>query len=170
MLSAKLNSATTRPAGPVNFTEAHLRTTPPPGWEIEATGHPTGLIASWRNPNDSSQLITLQYQTLPSTPRIDPAMKPAAMEKLASGQTPSFQSDDVKAIGPARSITDRRFPRKTQSDYEVAGVKLRITFRQVRAGDGVVSITSVSKPETAASVEAIADKIAVDTRSTSGGI
>jgi len=169
MLSVKLNRprvpATTRP---VAFAQAHLRVAPPAGWTAEATGNATGTIVSWHDPDDMANLITLTYRTIPASAKNDSATKTLAVQQLALGEKPQFQMPGAKIVGQTRTLTDARFLHKTQTDYDVEGVKLRVTFRQVRAGDGVASITNIALRAQADTIDALADKVATETKYADG--
>jgi hypothetical protein len=152
---------------PVLFRQARLRITPPSGWDAEPTDKPSGIIVVWRDPADSTNIITLSYRLLPASARnADASLRTMAINELARGEKPDFQAAGAKAIGATTNVNDKRFLRKTKSDYDVKGSTITVGFRQVRAGDGVVSITSISLQDKSAAVDEIADKVATDVRST----
>jgi hypothetical protein len=152
---------------PVLFRQARLRITPPSGWDAEPTDKPSGIIVVWRDPADSTNIITLSYRLLPASARnADASLRTMAINELARGEKPDFQAAGAKAIGATTNVNDKRFLRKTKTDYDVKGSRITVGFRQVRAGDGVVSITSISLQDKSAAVDEIADKVATDVRST----
>ena len=87
--------------------------------------------------------------------------------QLASGEKPYFQAEGAQPVGPAQPMTDKHFIHKTRTDYKTKdGQQFRVSFRQLRAGDGVVSVTNVALQDKADSVEALADKVATEVRAT----
>jgi hypothetical protein len=158
----KVVAATTKP---VTYPEARLRVSPPAGWRAESTGNSSGLIVTWRDPNDETNLIMLTYRPIPDDAKKDPKLRALAVEQTAAGEHPSFNIEGGEA-GPTQTITDRRFLHKTRTDYNVKGTNVRVSFRQVHAGDGVASVTSVSLTQSADDVDALADKVASEVRAT----
>ncbi|HEY7087035.1 MAG TPA: hypothetical protein VH518_03035 [Tepidisphaeraceae bacterium] len=153
---------------PVAFPEAHLRAAPPTGWKQESSGAASGLIVAWRDPEDATNLITLTYRPVPAEAKKDPKLRDMAIDQLAAGEKPQFQVAGAQVVGKTEMISDKRFMRKTRTTYKVKDTQFRVSFRQVRAGDGVVSITSVALVDKADAVEELADKVATEVRSTGG--
>ena len=69
-------------------------------------------------------------------------------------------------LGQAQEVTDRRFLRKTRTDYAHDGTRFRVVSRQIRAGNAIASVTSVVREENADRVDAVADRVALDVRGT----
>jgi hypothetical protein len=161
------NATAVKPAAttqPILFAAAHLRLTPPGDWIVEQTNQPNGLLATWHDPASSSDLIALTYREAPAGTDAD-AMD-AAVDQLAAGETPTVASPDAKPLGPAQTIVDHRFLRKTSTDYQLNDAKLRVTMREIRAGDGVVSVTNIATTDRADGVDALADQVALGVRAT----
>jgi hypothetical protein len=111
-----------------------------------------------------TNMITLTYRTIPAGGRNDSATKTLAIQQLAVGEKPQFDVPGAKIVAQTRTLTDARFLHKTQTDYDVEGVKLRVTFRQVRAGDGVASITNIALRAQSDTIDVLADKVAIETK------
>lgn len=154
--------ATTRP---VAFEEAGLRVAPPAGWRAQSTGDSSGLIVSWRDTQDSGNLIALALRRVPSQARDDPKLRELALEQMVLAEKPVLQIEGSRQIGPPRMVADKRFLRKTRLDYEIKGVKFGVTLRQVRAGDGIVAITAMAEEDRADEIDALADQVAISVRS-----
>lgn len=154
--------ATTQPAP---FQEVRLRIAPPAGWTLNKSGAASGLIATWRDPEDSANLISLVYRPIPREARRDARLRDLAVEQIASGEKPTFEVDGAEPAGQTQTLADPRFVRKTSTDYRSRGnVEFRVTLRQLRVGDGVASITSVALKDKADAVDALADKVAAELR------
>jgi hypothetical protein len=153
----------------VVFAEPKLRVSPPAGWKAEPTRGASGLIVVWRDPTDSSNLITLTYRPIPADAKKDPSLRDVAIDRIASGEKPTFQMEGAQLVGQTQTVPDKRFIRKTRADYKSKDVQFRVGFRQVRAGDGVVSITSVALHDKAEVIDALADKVAAEVRTTAIG-
>jgi len=178
MLSVRLNQpgaapapgvhlAQAKPAAttqPVLFAAAHLRITPPSDWSADQTKQPNGLLVTWHDPASASNLIALTYR--PAPPGTDPDSMDVVIDQLAAAETPTVASPDAKALGPAQTIADKHFLRKISTDYQLNDAKLRVTMREIRAGDGVVSVTSIATIDRADEVDALADQVAMDVRAT----
>ncbi len=149
---------------PVVFNEPKLRVAPPVGWRSEPTGHASGVIVTWRDPTDSSNLITLSFRPIPEQAKADPALRGIAIDQLAAGEKPSFQVEGGEPIGQTQTIHDKRFLRKIRTDYQAHDVKFRVTMRVVRAGLGIASLTSVALQDKADEVDALADKVAAEVK------
>jgi hypothetical protein len=170
LLSVKLNrggsarksaAPTTRP---VSFPNAKLRLIPPAHWRAEPADNPSGLVVTYRDPEDDTQLIMVTVRRLPPEARRDPKLREIAIDEIVSGEKQSFKMDGAEVSGETQQVPDRRFLRKTRTDYDQQGKKFRVTSRQVRAGDSVVSVTMVALEDKADAVDAMADKIALDVK------
>jgi hypothetical protein len=161
----KPSGTTTRP---VVFPEPRLRVPPPGGWKAEPTGKPTGLIVVWRDPDDPSNLITLTYRPIPAEARNDSTLRNMAIERIAAGENPTFRMEGAAQVGDVATVTDKRFIRKTRAVYKSKEAQVVVGFRQVRAGDGVASITSVALHDKSDAIETLADTVAAGVRSTGG--
>src|SRR5450432_1354748 len=159
--SEKRAGATTKP---VVLTAAHLRVSPPVGWTAESTGQASGLIVTWRDPVDASNFIALTFRSIPPQSGDDPQLTGFAIEQIAAGEKPVFNVEGAQMIGQLQTISDKRFLKKTRAEYQVKESKLSVTFRQLRVGDGVASITSVSVNDKMDEVDAMADQVATNVR------
>lgn len=155
--------ATTRP---VVFREPRLRVPPPAGWPAQSTGAASGLIVTWRDPTDTTNLIALTYRPIPADAKRDDKLRDLAIEQIAAGEQPSFSIDGAELAGETQTIKDRRFLRKQSTEYRVQETRFRVGFRQVSAGDGVVSITSVALADKADEIDKLADAVATEVRAT----
>lgn len=158
---APARSATTRP---VTFTNAKIRATPPTGWEADPTDTASGLIVNYRDPVEASSMILLSVRRLPPEARRDPKLRDIIIDELVQGETASFKIEGAQVSGDTQTIPDRRFLRKTRTDYSDQDRQIRVTSRQIRAGDVLVSVTMVALDDRADSADAIADKLALDVK------
>jgi hypothetical protein len=162
-VGTKTSGATTRP---VLFSAARLRVTPPLGWNAEPTDRASGLIVTWRDPAEGNDLIALSCQQIPTQLDDDPKMIELAVEQTVASEKPVFDVQGAQAIGSVQTISDKRFLKKTRAEYQLKDAKLRVTFRQLRAGDAVVSVTGVSTEEHGDEVDALGDQVAAEVRAT----
>ena len=175
LMSLRLNREGTRgakgadkpPAAPrpVTFAAARVRVTPPAGWRAEANDVATGgVIVTYRDAADETNLITVSVRPLPPEARRDRKLRDLAVDEMVEGEKQSFRIDGAEVVGETQTVTDRRFLRKTRTDYEHEGRRFRVTSRQVRAGDVIASVTIVAREESAESVDAIADRVALSVK------
>jgi hypothetical protein len=163
---------TSKPAGPgvspttrpVSFPSAKIRLNPPTGWREESNDNPSGIIATYHDPDDRTNLIAVSVRQLPAEAKTDPKLRDALIDEIVKGEKQSFAIDGAQPQGQAQTITDRRFLRKVRTDYEAKGVKFRVTSRQIRAGDAIVSITIVALQEQADAIDTLADQVALSAR------
>jgi len=144
--------------------EAKLRITPPAGWTAQLTANTSGLIATWSDPHEPGNLITLVYRPVPEQAKADSRLRDLAIEELARGEKPSLQIEGAQPAGQTQTIADKRFLRKLRTEYAAQESKFVLTMRQVRAGDGVASITSIALPDKADEIDAVADGVALSVR------
>jgi hypothetical protein len=156
--------ATAPAADSIVLREAKLRVTPPAGWTAEVTTNASGLIATWRDPHESAHLITLIYRPIPAQAKNDSRLRDLAIEEPARGEKPTFQIEGAQPAGQTQTIADKRFLRKLRTEYAAQDTKFIVTMRQVRAGDGVASITGIALPNKADEIDALADSVALGVR------
>ncbi|WP_428939863.1 hypothetical protein [Fontivita pretiosa] len=144
--------------------EARLRITPPAGWTAQLTANISGLLATWRDPQEPANVITLIYRPIPEQAKTDSRLRDLAIEELARAEKPSFQIEGAQPAGQTQTIADKRFLRKLRTEYSAREMKFVLTMRQVRAGDGVASITSIALPDKADEIDALADRVAMGVR------
>jgi hypothetical protein len=171
LLSLRLSRPTPpRPAAatpttrPVTFQNARIRLAPPAGWEAEPTDHAGGIIVIYRDPEEASHLITVTVRTLPEEARRDPKIRDIAIEQMVLGERQSFRIDGTESAGATRDITDRRFLRKTSTEYRHGDRRFVVTSRHIRAGDVVASVTAVAPDDSATALDHLADRVALTIR------
>jgi len=152
----------------VSFPEASLRLTPPSGWGGEITDRASGIIATWRDPADRTNLIAVSVRQIPAEARADPALRDVIVDEIVAAEKQAFVIDGAEPDGQTRTIDDKRFLRKTRTDYQARGVKFSVTSRQVRAGSAIVSVTMVALEDRADEIDALADAVAVGIRAAGG--
>jgi hypothetical protein len=161
-IARKKSPATSQP---VVFGEAKLRVSPPAGWIVEATGRASGVLVTWRDPVDTTNLMTLCFRPVPDEAKSDPKLRTLAIEELTKGETPTFQIAGAQPVSQMQTVTDRRFLRKVRSDYQAEDVKFRVTMRIVRVGnEGIASLTSIALQDKADEIDALADQVAMSVR------
>lgn len=153
---------------PVFFAKAKVRLTAPPGWGAEANDNAEGIIVTYQDPQEQSNCIAVSVRQLPAEARRDAKIRDILIDEIVDGEKQTFKVDGAEIVGQTQAIDDRRFLRKTRTDYEYQGRKIRITSRQVRAGNAVVSVTMMASEEQGDAVDAIADKLATDVRPLAG--
>jgi hypothetical protein len=172
LLSVRLNlkprAARNRPpAGtdrPVMFANAKIRLTPPPGWKGELNDNAEGIIVSYEDPKDAANCIAISVRQLPPEARRDPKIRDILIDEIVDGERQAFKVEGAEIVGQTQTIEDRRFLRKTRTDYEHEGRKFRVTSRQVRAGNAVVSVTMLAGEDAADEVDELGDRVATSVR------
>ena len=150
---------------PITLDRAGVRVTPPGGWGAEPNqGATGGVIVTFRDEQDPTNLITVTLRQLPPEARRDPKLRDVVVDEIVQGERQQFKIDGAEVLGKAQEITDRRFLRKTRTEYAHEGRRFRIVSRQVRAGNAIVSVTIVAREENADRVDAVADRVALDVR------
>jgi len=163
------SSQSTSPARPTTFAQARVRLTAPAGWHGETNDQPSGIIATWRDPEDRTNLIAVSVRQIPKEARADPALRDVAVDEIVAAEKLTFVIDGAEPTGETRTIDDKRFLRKTRTDYEARGVKFSVTSRQMRAGSAIVSVTMVALRDRADEIDRLADKVALDARAIGSG-
>jgi hypothetical protein len=138
------------------FRKAGIAITPPAEWKVIAADTDEGLLATYRHPTDASQRITIHVRRFSPG---DGSSRDSIAQEMAT--------EDTRIGKPVATEPDKRFLKKTRSEYEKDGVKLQIASRQVAVGNLMVSIASTSPPEKAEDVTRLADDLAAGIR-TSG--
>src|SRR5204863_4433650 len=159
--AVKPKVATTKPS---MLPNAKLRVPPPAGWTEELTDASNGVVATYRDPQESGNLIAITVRPLPKEAAKDPKLRDALVDEIVSGEKQQFKIDGANASGQPETVKDNRFLRKTRTRYEGNGKRFTVTSRQLRIGDEVVSVSSIAVDETASAVETLADEVAVGTR------
>jgi len=152
---------------PITFDRAGIRLTPPAGWSVEPNeGATNGVIVTLRDERDPTSLITVTVRQLPPEARRDPKLRDVVVNEIVQGERQQFKIDGAEVLGQAQEVTDRRFLRKTRTDYAHDGTRFRVVSRQIRAGNSIASVTTVVREENADRVDAVADRVALDVRGT----
>jgi hypothetical protein len=92
---------------------------------------------------------------------------------MASGETAQFKLDGAEPVGQTMTLVDRRFLHKARTRYHVAAQKAAdnrqfdISTRQLRAGDELVSVTTVSLQDSYETLDKLADQVALSVRAAS---
>jgi hypothetical protein len=159
--AAKLTTATTKP---VVLTEAKLRIAPPPGWRAELSNNASGIVATFRDPDDETNLIAVSLRQLPKEARSDPKLRDLAIDEIVAGEKQQFKIEGAQVQGNTQTIKDNRFLRKTRTKYEAKDRTFEVGSRQLRVGNAVVSVSTVSLEEQVENVEKLADEVAVGIR------
>jgi hypothetical protein len=149
---------------PTTFSQARVRLTAPPGWRGETNDQPAGIIATWRDPDDRTNLIAASVRQIPKEARSDPTLRDAIVDEIVAAERQSFVIDGAEPAGQTQTINDKRFLRKTRTDYESRGVKFRVTARQIRVGSTILSVTVVALQDRADEIDALGDNVAVEAR------
>jgi hypothetical protein len=150
---------------PITFDAAHVRVTPPTGWSSEPNPDASGgVVVTFREEQDPTNLIAVSVRQLPAAAARDPKLRDILIDEVVQAEKQSFKIGGAEVIGQAQEVTDRRFLRKTRTDYAHEGKRFRVVSRQVRAGAAVVSVTIVAGEENADRVDAVADRVALDVR------
>ena len=150
---------------PIAFDRAGVRVTPPTGWSIESNvGATGGVIVTFRDEQDPTSLIAVTVRQLPPEARRDPRLRDVIVSEIVQGERQQFKIDGAEVLGQAQEVTDRRFLRKTRTDYAHDGTRFRVVSRQIRAGNTIASVTIVAREESADRVDAVADRVALDIR------
>ena len=88
---------------------------------------------------------------------------PAGVQELLVRSEVKIEGAQVQ--GDSQTIKDNRFLRKTRTKYQAKGKGFQIGSRQLRVGNSVISVTTVSLDEQADTVERLADDVALSIRS-----
>jgi hypothetical protein len=161
-LPANLRAPTTKP---VLLTEAKLRITPPAGWRAEVSDNASGIVATFRDPQDETNLIAVSLRQLPQAARTDPKTRDVIVDEMVAAEKQQFKIEGAQVQGSSQTIKDNRFLRKVRTKYEAKGKGFQIESRQLRVGKSVISVTTVSLDEQADLVEKLADEVALSIKS-----
>jgi len=158
-----------RPRGPASkpvvLEQAKLRITPPPGWRAELTDNAAGIVATFRDPDDETNLIAVSVRPLPKQAQADPKVRDILVDEIVAGEQQQFKIDGAQLQGTTQTIKDNRFLRKTRTNYQAKGKDFQVGSRQVRIGNAVISVSTVCLDDQAEIVERLADEVAANVRS-----
>lgn len=147
-------------AKPVTLERAKIRVAGPAGWKSESNDNASGIVITFRDPQDPTNLIAVSVRPLPAEARSDPKLRDALVDEIVSSEKQQFKIDGAKLVGATQAVKDNRFLRKTRTKYEAKRVKFQISSRALRIGDNVVSITALALDDVAEVVEKLADDVA----------
>ena len=86
------------------------------------------------------------------------------VDEIVAGEKQQFKIDGAKLQGNPETLKDNRFLRKTRTRYEAKDRQFQVGSRQLRVGNAVVSVSTVSLIDQSDIVERIADDVAVSIR------
>jgi hypothetical protein len=160
-------------AKPITLGQAKIRLSPPEGWRAEINDAASGMVATFRDPADRTNLVAVSVRPMPKEARTDPKLRDALIQEMASGETAQFKLDGAEPVGQTMTLVDRRFLHKARTRYHVAAQKAAdnrqfdISTRQLRAGDELVSVTTVSLQDSYETLDKLADQVALSVRAAS---
>jgi hypothetical protein len=149
---------------PVVLEEAGLRLTPPPGWRVELSDHAEGIIATFRDPDDETNMIAVSARQLPREARSDPKLRDALVDQIVGAERQQFKIEGATLQGTEQLIKDNRFLRKSRTRYQTKEKQFEVGSRQLRVGNTVVSVTAVCLLDHSPDVEKLADDVAAQAR------
>src|SRR5204863_1586919 len=147
--ATRLKSPTSKP---IVLTATKLRIAPPPGWQVESNDSASGIVATFRDPDNETNLITVNVRQLPKEARTDPKLRDITVDEIIAGEKQQFKIEGAQVQGDSQTIKDNRFLRKTRTKYQAKGKGFQIGSRQLRVGNSVISVTTVSLDEQADTV------------------
>jgi len=153
-------------AKPMVLSQARIRITPPSAWRAELTDSAAGIVATFRQEADETNLIALSVRPLPKDARTDPKLRDIIVEEMVAGEKQQFKIEGAEVKGSTETIKDNRFLRKTRTRYQAKDREFQVGSRQLRVGNTLVSVSTVSLIEQSDGVEKLADDLAVGIRST----
>lgn len=153
----------TRPIEPgktITFAKAQIRLATPAGWKVLENDAPSGVIATLRNPQSTSDLMMISVRPLPAEAGRDPENRRKIAEQLALGEKAAFKPDKGEATGEPEVLPDPRFVRKTRTKYDAQGLRFWVESRQILAGNALVGVTSLTTEDRADLIGQAADDLA----------
>jgi hypothetical protein len=153
----------------IMLSQAKIRLLPPEQWRAEVNDAGSGIVATFHDPADNTNLLAVSVRQLPKEARSDPKMRDALLEEMASGEKAQFKIDGAEPVGQTINVVDRRFLHKARTRYRMStgGKQFDISSRQVRAGDEIVSVTVVTLEDKFDVIDKLADQVALSVRAAS---
>jgi hypothetical protein len=153
-------------AKPITLSHAKLRLAPPEGWRADLNDAASGMVATFHDPADETNLVAISVRQLPKEAKADPKMRDALLDEMASGETAQLKVEGAEPVGQTVNVVDRRFLHKTRTRYRAKadGRQFDISSRQVRAGDEIVSVSVVSLEDKFDLIDKLADQVALSVR------
>lgn len=152
------------PPKPFSLPLARLRLTPPAEWSIDQNDAADGIVATFRDEKDPTNLIAVSVRQLPIEAKRDPKIRDLIIDEIVKGETQQFKMEGATLVGAFEVSKESKFLRKTRTKYEAKDVKFQIISRQIRSGDAVVSVTCLALEDAAERVDKIADEVATKCR------
>lgn len=149
---------------PLALSQAKIRVSPPDGWRAELSDAASGMVATFHDPADSTNLVAVSVRQLPKEAKTDPKMRDALLQEMANGEKAQIKIDGAEPVGETQTVTDRRFLHKTRTHYKSGARKFDVSSRQLRAGDAIVSVSVVSLDDTFEMIDKLADQVALSIR------
>ena len=143
---------------------AKIRFNAPAGWEADANDNVSGIVASYKDPNQGFNTIVISIRPLPPEAKTDPKLRDVLVDEIVDGEKTQFKFDGAQIDGSTEKITDNRFLRKERTRYEKGESKIQVTSRQLCVGDAVVSVAMVSLDANAVEIDKLADEVALTIR------
>ena len=153
-------------AKPITLNHAKLRLTPPDAWRADVNDAASGMVATFHDPADNTNLIAISLRQLPKEAKADPKMRDAMLEEMANGETAQLKIEGAEPVGQTVNVVDRRFLHKTRTRYRAKadGRQFGISSRQLRVGDAILSVSVVSLEDAYETIDKLADQVALSAR------
>lgn len=151
----------------VAYPKAGVRLIGPSGWRQESSDNTTGVIASYRNSEDPSDLIIVSVRPLPEEAKANAAARQKIIDEMVKMESTQLKLEGAKG-SPPETIKDSHFLRKVRTAYHVKEDRFLVESRQVVVGSILVSVTSLSGQDRSQEVGAAADKVALGARAMAG--
>lgn len=156
------------PAGDIDFKaqkvaipKAKLSVPVPDGWKEEIHNNPDGIVAVMRDALEGSRMIVISVRPLPPEAIQDPKMRDMIIDDLAKRERVTFKLEGGAQAGPQVPIKDARFARKSITELESQGIKLKLDSRQRVLGNRIISVSSVSLDADYQKIADLADQMAM---------
>ncbi len=146
---------------PTVLPAAKISLRAPAEWGAETNENASGIVATYKDPDQTFNTIVISVRPLPAEAKKDPKVRDALVDEIVNGEKIQFKFDGASTVGETEVVKDRRFLKKTRTRYETADHKIQVTSRQMRIGDSVVSIAMASMEANAADVDKLADDVAM---------
>lgn len=159
--TVKPRLATTKP---LMLSDAKLRVSPPASWTADVHDGSSGMVATFRDPQESGDVIGVNVKPLPKEATKDPKVRDAFIDEMLSGEKQEFKIDGATVDGASETVKDNRFLKKVRTKYQGGGKRFLVTTRALRLGDQVVSVSSIGVDDAGTSVEQLADELATGIR------
>jgi hypothetical protein len=160
--AAAANKPKTHPATrPTALPAAKIAIAGPYGWTAETNDNASGVVATYKDPDEPFNTILVSVKPLPPEAKKDPKIRDALVDEIVNGQKTEIKFEGAQPVGDVEKISDRRFLRKVRIRYEKSDTKIQVTSRIIRIGDAVVSVAMASLEQSAADNDRLADEVAL---------